>query len=371
MRRLISFTLFTVLIVCASITFAFADSNSMTDRIEAETGADVLWISLPEEVRELLESIGVETLDSSSLSDIDTAKFISALIPSVKRSVAHPLKQGCALLCAVLICGLCADITYNSSSLNKIAAAVCGAMLLPFMGGVLQRMTAVIGTASGFMKAYVPVCAGLAAASGAPASAAIYSAFQLGVCSVMETLASEIIIPVTGMLTALCALVSIEDTPATSVTDILLKTLKWGLGGVSVAAGAIFSLQTSLAAASDSFALRGAKFALSGLIPVVGGTLSDAMGTVVSASGVIRSSVGILGVVAIVILLLPTLAELLIWQTVCKILSFFSSCCNAANLEKFFSRFTGAVGILTAVTALTGALFVFATAVLLKTGGQI
>lgn len=365
-KRIALFLVYTAVIILFSQN-AFAED--ITDEIYSATGADQLWTSLPDEARELLEDISIDTVDYTQVSQMDVTEFISALLPSLKRSFAAPVKYGGMLLAAVLICVLAGTVTGNSAALQKTSVAVCALVMLSPLADTLSRMTAVLGTASGFMKTYVPVCAGLAAASGSVTTASVYSAFQLGLCALAETATEGVILPLTGMLTALSAVTSLEETPASAVADFLLKALKWALGLMAVAAGGMFSLQTGLASAADSVSMRSAKFALSGFIPVVGGTLSDALGTVVSAASVIRSAVGVIGIVAVAALLLPTLAELLMWSLMCKLLSFFSGCCGSAPLEKLFTRASGAVGILVAVTALTGALLMFSTAVLLRTGG--
>lgn len=365
------------MLVCAAallpavllLSGAFADTGETEEEIYSVTGADELWGALPDEVQDLLSELGIETLESTEVAKLDVSGFISALIPSLESSVARPLKSGGILLAAVLVCVLTASITEASSVISKVGVAVCAVIMLSPLAETLTRMTAVMDTSAAFTQTYVPVCAGLAASSGLAGTAAVYSGFQLGICALAETLSANVIIPVTGMLTALCAVTSVEETPASAVTEFTMKAVKWFLGLTAVVSGGMFSLQTGLAASADSISLRSAKFALSGMVPVVGGALSDALGTVVSAASVIRSAVGIVGIIAVSALFLPVLAELGMWSLMCKMLSFFAGSCGAAPLEKMFSRMGGVTGILMGVAALAGAMLIFSTAVLMKAGG--
>lgn len=338
---------------------------------EAEAYGEDLWEILPEETKELLSDMGIDSLDYSTVTKIDSTELISFLLPSIKRSIGYPLKQAGLLIAALLVCMIAGTLTENTSAISKVSVGVCGLLLLSPFASVLSRMTGVIGTSTAFMQAYVPIYGGLTAASGQVSGATAYSAFLLLVCSLLESLSKDVILPLSGMLLALSAVTSIEETAASGVADLISRGLKWGLTLISVIAGAVFSLQTSFASVSDGVTLRSAKLAASSFIPIVGGTLSEALGTVVSAASVIRSTAGTVGIIAIMILILPMLTELVMWMAVCKLLAFFASSCKEKRLESLFSKTAGTVGVLVAITALSGAVFIFATALTVKTGTGI
>lgn len=338
---------------------------------EAEAYGEELWEILPEETRELLSDMGIDTVDYNNIFEIDGTELVSALLPSLKRSISYPLKQGGLLLAALLVCMMAGVLTENTSAISRVSVGVCGLLLLSPFAAVLSRMTAVISTASVFMQAYVPIYGGITAASGQITGATVYSAFLLLICSFLEGMSKDVILPLSGMLLALCAVTSIEETAASGTAEFMNKCIKWGLTLISVIAGAVFSLQSFFASVSDSVALRTAKLAASSFIPIVGGVLSESLGTVVSATSVIRSAAGTVGIIAVILLILPTLTELVMWMSVCKILAFFSSGCKEKRLEALFSRTAGVLSVLVAVTALSGALFIFATALTVKTGTGI
>lgn len=353
-----------ILILPFFLTPVFAETD-------AEIYGEELWEILPEETQELLSDMGIDTLDYNSVLNIDGTELISAILPSVKRSISYPLKQGGLLLSALLVCMIAGTLTENPSAISKVSVCVCGLLLLSPFSSVLSRMTAVLSTLVTFMQAYVPIFGGLTAATGQITGATVYSAFLLLVCSLLEGLSKNVILPLSGMLLSLSAVTSVEETAASGVSEFISKGIKWGLTLISVIAGAVFSLQSSFASVSDGVTLRSAKLAASSFIPIVGGVLSEALGTVVSATSVIRSAAGTVGIIAIILLILPTLTELVMWMMICKLLSFFASSCKEKRLEALFSKIAGTVSILVAVTALSGALFIFATAITVKTGTGI
>jgi len=73
---------------------------------------------------------------------------------------------------------------------------------------------------------------------------------------------------------------------------------------------ATLSAQNILASASDSAGTRAVKFLAGNMIPVVGSTVGDTLRTLAASVKLMRSTVGVAGIVALALLILPTVIEL-------------------------------------------------------------
>ncbi len=88
------------------------------------------------------------------------------------------------------------------------------------------------------------------------------------------------------------------------------KFIKWGLGLIATVFGAVIGLQSLLAGAADSVALKAGKFLIGSSVPVIGGAVSDAIGTVYAGLKVVKGTAGAAGICAIVVLFAPSAAAL-------------------------------------------------------------
>ena len=115
---------------------------------------------------------------------------------------------------------------------------------------------------------------------------------------------------------------------------------------------AMLSAQTILGASQDTLAMRSAKFAAGSMIPVVGGSVAELLRSVSASVGYMRSSVGICGVLLLVLLMLPTLIELLLARTTWQICSFFAEILGCDGEKRLLDEFASINGYLIAAVAI-------------------
>jgi len=338
--------------------------------VAEETGADDLWELLPDESVSLLSSLGISSVGDVSNQTFDTLSFLSALRPSFLRAVKRPVKTGAALLILLLLCTAVNHLTGTKITVGKTGAAVCALLLLATVTDTITRLSAVATATGTFLQGYVPIGAGLSVACGQPASATVSSAFLLSLCAALKTFADKGLLPLSGMLFALAAVTSFDTSPAAAFADLLFGVVKGALCVLAVLSATLFSLQHGIASVSDGLSLRSAKLAVQNFVPFVGKTLAEAVGTVAASASVIRTGVGVTVLLALLALLLPSLLELCCWQLSLRFLSFFAESCEETPAKRLLARSANVFSLLTAAACVTAALVLFATALLVKTGGN-
>ena len=121
--------------------------------------------------------------------------------------------------------------------------------------------------------------------------------------------------------------------------------------------------QNIIASKADGMAMRGAKFAASSFIPVSGGTVSSTLGTLASSVEMIRGSVGVIGIIAIIFMLLPTVIELAIMRLICSISEFAAGMLSCTGEQRLLSEIGGLYGFLEGVAVLCSVIFIIAFAI--------
>ena len=157
------------------------------------------------------------------------------------------------------------------------------------------------------------------------------------------------------------ALALVHAVDANLRTGSLLTTLKknytTALSFLMMLLLAMLGAQTTLAARSDTLAMRSAKFAAGTLIPVVGGSVSELLRTVSASVGFLRGTVGICGILLLLLTLLPTLVELLLLRFTWQLAASLADVLGCDGEKKLLEEFASLLGFLVAAVCICSSVF--------------
>ena len=221
-----------------------------------------------------------------------------------------------------------------------------------------------------FTVAFTPIYAAIVSVSGAPVSAASFSAVTSVICSVVSVMICTVILPVSRMLLGFSVISSCSSNSGISgAADMVQKYVKWILNICSVIFMGVLTLKGVVASSSDTVASRTARFVVSNFVPVVGGALSDATTVVYGSLKVLKSTVGAFGIVAFGYIFLPVIIELLVWMAVVEFCAFCSKLMGVKSAEGMFSSIASVMGILMSATVFSLFALVISTASAVMCGG--
>ena len=169
-----------------------------------------------------------------------------------------------------------------------------------------------------------------------------------------------------GFSLSLAMLSPLGSRSAGSLFKSVRSLFLWVLGIVTTLLLGTLSLQSVLASAQDSAAMRGVKYLASGMIPVVGSTVSGALSTLASGMSYVKSIVGIGAVWVLLLTLLPPLIMLLLHRFALTIAVSVTEGLGAESEP--FSSLRFSLDSLTAVYALSGVIYVFEIVLFIKSG---
>ncbi len=236
------------------------------------------------------------------------------------------------------------------------------------IAGVTQYLSDLRGVTS----ASIPLM-GVLYATGGNASAAVASSTGLSLfLVVLENIVSRSIVPFCGLCLAFSMISSLDSSVRLrTLADTVKRNYTTVLAFLMMLLLAMLGAQTTLAAKSDTLAMKSVKFAAGSMIPVVGGSISELLRTVSASVGYVRGGVGICGVLLLVLLLLPVLIELWLMRLVWQIAASLSDVLGCDSEKRLLDEFASLHGYLIAAVAICTAVPLLAFTLLLHCASAI
>ena len=216
---------------------------------------------------------------------------------------------------------------------------------------------------------FVPVFAGILAASGTLSGAVAYqTAVVLLADSVMQ-LITRVLLPLCTMGFSLAIVDAVS--PSVSVGGLLRLSRKcttWILGLLMTVFLGVLSMQNWLGSSVDTAASKTTKYVIANFVPVVGSAVSDAYTTVRSSLQMLRSTTGVVGMVSLCVLFLPPLVQLLLYRGVVAIGAAAAELFGTKSLLRLLRGTQQALAIAFALLVCFGVMFVVSTAIAMTIG---
>ena len=328
--------------------------------------------SLPEDVASQLPE-GFFSGDISELSDslfdVTSPKYIIGVIFDTLSGGLGGAFSLFALLVAMLALASLLSAFTEGLIAGELKGAVNYAISICISGAVVGLQVGRIGAVSEFFKrliilmnSLIPIMGALYLSGGNTMGAALASSSLLVQINLIELAVSSIVIPAVSACLALTladSLVSGESR-LSGISGSIKRTLAFIFGLCSTLLMATLSAQSILASASDSAGARAVKFLAGNMIPVVGSTVGDTLRTLAASVKLMRSTVGVAGIVALALLLLPTIIELFLTRFVFNTAAAVGELLGCKSAVRLYREIASLYGYIIAAAALSSLLCVFA-----------
>lgn len=302
------------------LIFSFIFWGRTASAAAYDYGAGSVYEALPDDAREYMEEKNI-TPENNGAMNLSIREILSDLWELAVESAEKPLKMFASLTAVILLTALLSGLKNGSGQpktdqVFTLVSSLSGTMIaMTFLSGALSGIDTALNAASDFLLTYVPVLAGIIAVGGHTASASVFTSVMMVVIEVMTQVASKLLIPLSAVMLGVSAAGGLNpELKIEKIAEGIQKVIIWALGLIMTVFIGILTLQSSIASAADSLALRTARFAVSNGIPFVGGAVSDALATVKGSLTLLKSGVGSFGIIAVSCLLLPTLIHALCYR---------------------------------------------------------
>ena len=326
--------------------------------------------SLPPEVTALLPD-GLFGEDPETVaSAVQNAADVPKILAYIRDFLGVSLRQALPLLAAVsgilVLSAVLRAVGATSGAGTGRAFSFCSVTVLTLLllrqslSGVsrLRAWFEMLCTLAGSM---LPMMGTLYALGGNVGAAAANHTVMSVFLSVAQMLCTRAVLPVAGICLLLAVCDALTGRAALKPLGNLIKrTFTLGFSFLMLLLSFLLGLQTTLAAGSDTLALRTVRFAAGSFLPVVGGSVSEAMKTVAGSISYLRTLAGSGGILVLFLFFLPTFLTVLTTRIVFLLCGALAELLEAKSEGRVLSELASVYGFFLAVIAAVFTMAVFA-----------
>ena len=273
------------------------------------------------------------------------------------------------LIGSAVLSGAPAILPKRSADIAEVAVsliasmAVLSAMMPTFSSALLALLSA-----GDFFTLLIPLFSSVTVAGGGVGAAELQAAAMGVTASLISGGLGKILTRVCSFGFAIALLSSLGDPSTAAISRGVRNLFAWLLGILTTLTVATLSLQTTVATAADSAAMRAARYAAQSAIPVVGSMVSGALSTLASGLSYARGIIGGGAVAVLMISLLSPFFLMLIYRFALSLATTLSDFFDARVAARVFGAFRYAADSVIAVYASLSVVYIFEAVLFLKSG---
>ena len=248
---------------------------------------------------------------------------------------------------------------------------IMSVIVYPRLYAVFESVRASLESVSSFFGAALPIMTAITTASGSVKTAGVQAMNMNITLGIVGAVATKILLPLSFAMLAFALVSSFGDSGVGNVAKGIKNTFTFGLGIVTAVSSATIALQTVIASASDSAALRAARYAAGALIPVVGASVSSALSTLAGGLAYAKSTVGAAAIAVIAAISIAPLVSLLVYRMIFSIAVSFLEYADNPRGVRCFSAYKTAFDAVISVYVMSTLVCIIQLIVFMKGGGGI
>lgn len=305
------------ILVLVPLLFVFCTEVSAAEKeLSYDEYSDELSELVPDEFAELSEvGLGVDGL--------------FAELSSVIRGQLGSIGEFFTFFIVITVILLVSDLLLPDGSFGEGVALICSVAVMSRLFPIVRSVNEALAESSAFFGGAIPILCTVSAGSGAISLAGAGSGSVAIILWITDLLGREMLMPLVVGTYTLGVVSSDSRAPSARLRVGMKNCFTKGVGVVSAVISGVSGLQTVVATAADSAAIRTAKYAASNVIPVVGGVLSGTISTLAGGTAYAVSTLGSTVVATLVLMSLSPLCMLLGFRLAVFFASFLSDLCGS------------------------------------------
>ena len=375
MKKKLLLLLLVLFLLSILVPTASAEESSAEKPILPEEYSTLLD-AIPEKLRDLLPPAFFSTDGEEVVSGVMEASDFSYLLRTVLSMVGLRIGSCAKLLASVagllLLSSVVSAIkgSFQNGSIGGAFSFLSSLILLLALLRVgyvgIESVSAYFESLRKITVALIPLM-GVLYTMGGNVTAAVASASALSVfLAILEELVARSIVPFCGICLAFATIRALDPgIHLGTLSDTVKKNYTTLLAFLMMLLSTMLAAQSLLGSAKDGIAMRSAKFAAGSLIPVVGGSVAELLKTVTSGVSYLRSTVGICAILLVLLLLLPTLIDLLLVRLIWQIAASLADLLSCEGEKKLLDEMASLCGYLIAAVAICSSVVILALSLLI------
>ena len=330
--------IYCIIILLCVISGGFCARGDELDLAE-ETGVEALYDNVDSDTASYLDMADI-TVESAATPDY--GKILSAFGFMLEDSLSDILRNFSLSAAVCIFTSMISTSDLDGNTAELASGVISASLLYPQVLSVSNSVSTACGSISVFLKAAIPIYAGIITFSGKGVTGSTYAAMTLFAAEVTDFIVTAVVLSLIPVMLVLCLGGAFTGRSFGKIGSQIEKAVKWGLGITVTVFSSVTSLQTAVTSNTDELAMRSARLAVSTAVPIVGSALGDALSAVQGGLGIIRSGAGAFGILAVIFIFAPTVITAFL-----NIASLFALnlICELFELNKTGSLISGCMSI--------------------------
>lgn len=292
----------------------FVHAQSNIDAYKDEYDFDEIISSIDDETLQILSEIGIDEISHESIFSVSPTKVFKAIFNIVTGALNGPVRFCVITIGVLILTTLLSSVTDSDESVSLVGGSVIALSAAVPVAQIVTTSFSVLETLGVFTTAFAGVFCAVVSSSGNISGAVAYSSVTVFSNALFSGLLSELSQPVVN---AMCSLgfLSCFDFFGFSArfSSTVKKVYVFFMSFVGTVFSGIVTIKGVLSNGADTLTAKGVRFVVGRSLPVVGGTVSETYSALISSLSLIKNTVGIFGIITVVITVLPTLIQLVLW----------------------------------------------------------
>lgn len=348
------------------IVVVFSAFSVVCSAKEADEYIDDFIEAMPEEYRDKLDS------DRDILSLIGPDALVSEVLAVFSDRRGEIFSFLLIVLGSAVLLSLSSMIEGEMSApIGAGVGAVCTILVFTKIGALFSQVAEGLSALSSVFSALLPVMTAITLAGGGGSTAAVQGSGMNLTLWLLGGVGNSFFISVVGLGLAMALTTSFGDEGSLKITSGVKSFFVFCVGMISAILSAVFALQTVVASAADSAAIRAARYAASGLIPVVGSSVSGALSTIVSGLTYAKSLVGAGGITVIAVMALSPLVMLLLYREAIAVTLSFTEFLGRGGAVRMLTAFKYSLDSMIALYTVSALVYIIEIVMFMKGGAAL
>ncbi len=310
--------------------------------------------------------------DGSIVTDIGVEGILNEIISSVKGKSSEYFSFFLAVFGFAVISVVAELASFSTASMQRACGVgvfvIMSVSLYPRMYELFSTVKESLSSLSTFFGSALPILTAITTASGAVETAGVQAMNMNITLGVVGSMAVNLLLPLSFALLGLSLVFSFGESGALSVVKGIKNTFTFGLGIVTAISSAAIAMQTVVASAQDSAALRAARYATGGLIPIVGSSVSSALSTLAGGVAYAKSTVGAGAIFVMLSLAVGPLISLIFYRLAFSVSIFLLEFLDIPRGVRCFSAYRTAIDAVISVYVMSTLVCIIQVIVFMKGG---
>lgn len=364
--------IFLAVVLLFTLSVNAEETDNIYNELYSDSNISQLENSIDDDTKEILQQFGISLSDYKSFFSGDMDSYMQVVFGFFKSGIKKPLAAMTLGIGVLILCSSFGGLWNSKLPLTDTYNYICALsliaiVLLPMMNTASACISAV-KSVGGFMLSFVPIFSGLIIVSGGATTGVVYQTFMLGICELITSGMSFLVAPLISAYICIGVTSAVSGVDGAQLIAIRIKGIaNWLIGLIMTFFTGFLSVQSIVTKAADTVTIKTARFFVGSFVPVVGGALGDALTTVTAGVALLKSTAMAWCIVVLIVVLLPSVIELLIWRVVMFILSSVAITFNLGESARLFDTLSAALGLLVAIMISVAVMFILSL-VIIKVG---